>query len=347
MRGVQRPVLLASWGRTSETTVSDLDGRTRYGGRWFSAATALPLGGGLTHPWRLASLLAVAALRPRRLAALIRILVRTRTESVFLTGSSAGQALRTYFNQRWLGVFPKNRFCRGVLVIPQHHSEYLRGRRRQALRTNLRGAAIAGIRCEEISDRTSALEEVSDRRRANIDCRVAMRAQEALLTGPETTIMVARDERGTPLAFMETVIDDMVCLIRMAVASSHHARWALHDHLVRTLVDRGVRYLLADGGGTFGALGYATGVHHYQHLLGYELRHIIPSADARPVGSRPNESILGSGYPDAAVNTGQFGRSGSMPTAAATRGNTTSEADLLEPALQKAPLRGSHGSTPA
>ena len=40
-------------------------------------------------------------------------------------------------------------------------------------------------------------------------------------------------------------------------------------------------YLLADGGGPFGALGFATSVQHYQHLLGYELRHLVPLGTRR------------------------------------------------------------------
>lgn len=101
---------------------------------------------------------------------------------------------------------------------------------------------------------------------------------------PEMTVMVARDALGTPLAIIGAVIDDMVCLVRFAVARSHLARWALHDHLVRNLCDRGVRYLLAEGGGPFGALGFAPNVQQYQRLLGYELRHLLPSIARRPVG---------------------------------------------------------------
>ncbi len=74
------------------------------------------------------------------------------------------------------------------------------------------------------------------------------------------------------------VIDDKVCLIEGARAICHEARWALHDHLVRILIARGVKYLLAEGGGPFGALGFETNVQHYQHLLGYELRHVSPSS---------------------------------------------------------------------
>jgi hypothetical protein len=34
---------------------------------------------------------------------------------------------------------------------------------------------------------------------------------------------------------------------------------------------------LGEGDGPLGALGYAPQVHHYQHLLGYELRHLVPT----------------------------------------------------------------------
>jgi hypothetical protein len=88
--------------------------------------------------------------------------------------------------------------------------------------------------------------------------------------------VVARDSTGAALAIAAAVIDSEVCLIQFAVASSHDARWALHDHLARALADRGVKYLLAEGGGPFGALGFEAELHHYQHLLGYELRHLIP-----------------------------------------------------------------------
>lgn len=98
----------------------------------------------------------------------------------------------------------------------------------------------------------------------------------ALFARPEMTLLVARDKPGRPLAVAAAVIDDAVCLIEVAVASSHEARWALHDHLVRILIARGVRYLLAEGNGPFGALGFAPDVHHYQHLLGYQLRHLVP-----------------------------------------------------------------------
>jgi len=102
----------------------------------------------------------------------------------------------------------------------------------------------------------------------------------AVLAAPETTLVVARDRLGHPLAFIAAVIDDAVCLIRLGSARSHDARWALHDYLVQLLISRGVSYLLAEGGGPFGALGFSSGVHHFQHLLGYELLHLKPQTES-------------------------------------------------------------------
>ena len=257
------------------------DDRVQYCGSWFSAASGLPLQGGLTCPRRLARLMAAALRRPWRLAALVVLLLRTRQEHVLLSGSRAGQALRVYFDQCSLGVFPQNRLCRGVLLLPQEHAAYLRGRHRQALRTNLRRAVAAGIRCDVMTDMCEVYDALGDVLRGRVELladdelRTAVSDFGALFARPETTVTLARDDRGLPLAIAGVIIDDVVCLIRVAVARSHDARWALHDYLVRMLIDRGVRYLVAEGGGPFGALGLETNVHHYQRLLGYELRHVI------------------------------------------------------------------------
>jgi hypothetical protein len=257
---------------------------TRFGYRspWFSDASALPLDTGLGHPGRLASVLAVGIRRPRRIVALIVLLLRTRSEEMTLSQSPAGRELRRYFDERFLGVFPQNRLCRAVLLLPQGHADYLRGRHRQALRTNLRRASAAGIRCDSIADASTALAaagEILDRRsargtEADLECTTRTWAQ--LFASTDMTLAIARDQDARPLALMAAIVDASVCVIHVAVASNHEARWALHDYLVRLLIARGVRYLLSEGGGPFGALGFPPEVHHYQQLLGYELRHLVP-----------------------------------------------------------------------
>jgi hypothetical protein len=150
------------------------------------------------------------------------------------------------------------------------------------LRTNLHRAAAAGIECELVNDEQRAIDDISHVMRRHWDWMTEAEldarrddARAAVARG-EVTIVVARDPQGRPVGVAATIIDDAVCLILVAVAACHEARWALHDHLVRVLIARRVRYLLATGGGPFGALGFSKGVQHYQHLLGYELRHVIP-----------------------------------------------------------------------
>jgi hypothetical protein len=162
-----------------------------------------------------------------------------------------------------------------VLLLPDDHSDYLRGRRRQALRTNLTRAASAGISCAVVKDHSSVLDEIFEMdRQRTASPEVDVESWRAALTGPEVTVLVARNELGNPLAYSGVVIDEVVCLMAHAGAISHEARWALHDYLVQILIARGVRYLIASDGGLFGALGYPANVQQYQHLLGYELRHV-------------------------------------------------------------------------
>jgi hypothetical protein len=225
------------------------------------------------------------------MAALVLLVLRTKSVTIPLSDALPGRALRAYFNNRSVGLFPHNRLCQGVLVLPRHHSDYLRGRRRQAVRTNLRKAAAAGIRCEPTQDRALALDHVLEILRHRDGSVTEADAKEWCVdvAQPELTLLVARDACGRPLACAGVVVDDAVCLIRFAVARSHEARWALHDYLVQILIARGISYLVAEGGGPFGALGFESNVQHYQHLLGYELRHVTPNT--RRLASR-NRRLL-------------------------------------------------------
>jgi hypothetical protein len=140
---------------------------------------------------------------------------------------------------------------------------------------------MEGIRCDVITDPADALDAVQDvleTRRATAteaDWHTLTAGWPEVFWRPETTLMVAREPSGRPRAVTAAVIDEALCLIQMAVASSHEARWALHNDLVRTLIGRRVRYLLVDGEGPFGAIGFDPDVQYYQRLLGYELRHIV------------------------------------------------------------------------
>jgi hypothetical protein len=258
----------------------------RYGGPWFSEASALPLSGGLGNPKSLVRLLVAAMSRPRRTFALIGLLLRSPRVNLVLSDTARGRVLREHLDRRFLGLFPQNRLCQGVLFVPKAPSEYLNGRRRRTVRTNQRRAAAAGIRCEAVDSSAEALKAASliVRRRqtpmTTEDLATLTGALPAMLDQQEVTLFLARDRAGGSLAVLAVVMDENVCLIRYAVSSSHEARWALHHHLVLTLIDRRVSYLMAASDGPFGALGLSRNEQYYQHLLGYDLCHIGMAACA-------------------------------------------------------------------
>ena len=170
----------------------------------FSATDALPLTD-LANPKVMVKFMAAIVCQPRRLTVLIGLILRTPREHVVLSGSREGQALARYFNHRQLGIL-QNRLCRGVLLLPDDHADYLRGRHRHALRNNLRRAEAAGIRCELLSD----LVGIGDKIFAIMRHQWS-RASEAhvrhwtdhfgvLFERPETTVMAARDQDGNMLA---------------------------------------------------------------------------------------------------------------------------------------------------
>lgn len=261
-----------------------LDRRVGYGGSWFVVASALPVDGGFSSPRRRLRLLLVAVAHPWRLIALILVILRTPTLDVALSESAVGQVLREYFDERSLGIVPRKRLCRGVLTLPRRESDYLRGRHRQAVRTNVRRAEMAGIECKTVGCRGdfvhAALHIVHARQGPGAAEDPATLAAglaphwRPLLEPPEITLLVARDISGVPLAVAAMLVDDDVSVIRLAVASNHDARWALHHYIVRTLIAHGVTHVLADGGGTFGVLGLASEVQYYQRLQGYEVHHV-------------------------------------------------------------------------
>jgi hypothetical protein len=250
---------------------ADRTGLARFGAAVYTAANAL----GMT-----VVTIGAGIYRPSRVLALIGLVARTQSETLWFSDSEAGRTLSEYFRRSCLGVVPLNRLCRGVLILPEQHADYLRGHRREAVRRNLRRAAAGGITCERIADRSRAAElltQLSESRQSPMTAEYT-RVWRATVDRPETELFLALDPNGEPLALAGIVVDEMVGLILFAMASSHEARWALHDHIVRTLIDRQVQYLVAEGGGAFGALGYSPSVQRYQHLHGYELRHLKPRA---------------------------------------------------------------------
>jgi hypothetical protein len=260
--------------------MTSLERPAAYGDSLFSAASALPLTGGLGSARRLGRLLTAALRRPSRLWALLVILVRTPRVDLALTDGVEGRYLRRYFGQRFAGVFPQRRYFQGVLTLPKSTDAYGRGNARRALRNNLRRAQRAGISCgplDSAAETLAAMRQIVRARQASItaaDHAGLAHVWPGVLSQPGVSLFGARDATGMVIAVVAAVIDAEAALLLTAVASDHAARWALHHHLAELLITRHVTYVLAASEGSFGAMTLPAEVQYYQRLLGYELRHV-------------------------------------------------------------------------
>ncbi|RBY86850.1 hypothetical protein [Blastococcus sp. TF02A-26] len=194
----------------------------------------------------------------------------------------AGRELRAWFRpDRRL---PFNRAPIAVLELPGTSAEYLRGRPRQALRTNAARAAAEGVRCAPVHDpaelRRIAV-AIADRRGATPD-HVAPEHQDP---SADRLWSVAYDADGDPVAVTQTVVDESRAgLITLMTASGHPAarvtRYALQAHLAGRLIDRGVTTLAVGGS----MLLTSPGTRYFQRRTGYVPVHVRP--DGVPVRRR-------------------------------------------------------------
>jgi hypothetical protein len=145
------------------------------------------------------------------------------------------------------------RQAQGVLQLPAEFSEYLRGRHRQAVRTNVGHARKAGLTvrsCPVVNWAPGP----DDTRAGHITA------------GPiERWTVLDRD--GEVVADSILSVDEEVALLHGLVSTATYARWLLHTAIVERLCGRcGVLLTNSDD-----AYLMAAGNQHFQRLLGYEI----------------------------------------------------------------------------
>jgi hypothetical protein len=243
-----------------------LDAREQqYGGRTFAAASgflgrAAP---GFTGRRRFRSGRDVVT----GIAASATVLARLPRTSLSLSDSPSGRAIRAHLTQRRFGVIPTYRIAQGVLPIPGSLDEYLRGRSRQAVRTNIGHARALGIRCVPLSD-------VSQRRAyaALVDPDLTDPwKREQLLTRPEACCWIALDAGERPVGLAVVSIDVEAAILWSLTGHESPARWLLHTHVVDTLATAGVRHLVVNA--RMAPL-LPPGIQYFQRLLGYRVVHV-------------------------------------------------------------------------
>jgi hypothetical protein len=195
-------------------------------------------------------------------AAFARLLVRLPRIDVRLSDSSPGREIDAYLRARARGL-RHNCIAQGVLPLPEQPADYLRGRSRQAVRTNLHRAEAARLRCRAVLD----LDE-------RLDAATVLGMQEwnpKLVDRPRDPVWVARDGESRTVGLLWATVDSEWTMLRLLAASCSEARYALHTALVCYLCSRGARYLFARKGC---ALLLQPGLQYFQQLLGYRVAHL-------------------------------------------------------------------------
>jgi hypothetical protein len=203
-------------------------------------------------------------------AALRAIVTMARTMPVVeasFSDSSAGHELRAWFGPG--RALPLDRAPVALLPLPATEAEYLRGRAKQALRTNVTRALEAGIRVSapgSAAELFDCIVELAARRRQPVGEMVPRRSRDGLVRH----FAVAWDDAGEPVALTETIIDGPWAGLAVLVSNGAHAqaspaRYLLHLHTVRQLIGEDVRQLVVGGS----MLLSAPGVRYFQQRTGF------------------------------------------------------------------------------
>jgi hypothetical protein len=215
---------------------------TGFGGPWLSRATACASGVRYIDARTLPRLPRIVL----QLPSLILFLLVVPRARVRLSEAHSGDRIRTHLQLRRWGL-PRFRLAQGVLHLPADFSTYTRGRRRQALRTNLSRARSRGARCTHTP----------------------------LCIGPfgPAERWQAWNRAGAMVGEAWLTVDDECALLHSLVTSETDIRWLLHTAIVEQLCARGCRQLLTN---SHDAFLMPAGQQYFQHLLGYSVERVIP-----------------------------------------------------------------------
>jgi hypothetical protein len=198
--------------------------------------------------------------------------------AVRLSGAPSGRligehlAIRVQGGERY-----RYRGPQGVLTLPGDFAQYLRGRHRQAVRTNVGHARRAGL--------TVARRELPAWEPGRDDTRRGF-----LSPGPIEHWQILHPMDGAPVAEAILTVDDEVALLHGLGSTNPHARWLLHTEIVERLCGScGVLLVNSDDAYVLGP-----GHQYFQRLLGYEIARLRlerPSVPRRGLGRLGGEKV--------------------------------------------------------
>jgi hypothetical protein len=222
---------------------------------------------------RLRGLLAALTRRPATLLRVLFAVARLPVVEVSITAAEAAALFSRDFAPISAPIFG-GRLAQAVLDLEPDDQNYLSGRSRQALRTNMKQAQKRGVEVQRVASYdtwSAATQEILGSREGAHERMTELRPP------PDTQDMgyfVAVDDTGHPVAISAVAIfSDYAMLVWSLSAPDHPAasssRYLLHAYMRSNLRQQGVRHLIAGTG-----VRDAPGLHYFQHLLGYEVRNV-------------------------------------------------------------------------
>ena len=179
-----------------------------------------------------------------------------------LTASPSGRMIDEHFAIRERGDW-RFRHAQGVLELPAEFSDYMRGRSRQAVRTNVAHAHRGGL--------TTMSFVIDNWAPGEDDSRAAQ------LTPGRAERWIVLDADGVIVAESILSVDADVALLQGSVSFTTHARWLLHTAVVERLCgDCQVLLTNSEDAYLMGA-----GNQHFQRLLGYRVCRLRVSRPTR------------------------------------------------------------------
>jgi hypothetical protein len=205
--------------------------------------------------------------RLRASSALARYERRLPITDLRLTTSPSGRMIAQHFAIRD-GAGYRYRTAQGVLALPTDFADYMRGRHRQAVRTNIGHARRAGLTVQSTAVDGWA-PGLDDTRRA------------AITPGPIERWAVFNTD-GSFAAEAILSVDEEVALLQGSVSFTPNARWLIHTAIVERLC--GACEVLVTNSPDAYFLG--SGHQHFQRLLGYGISRlrltVAPAASTNP-----------------------------------------------------------------
>jgi hypothetical protein len=210
---------------------------------------------------------------PGQLMEVAAAILRLPRLQVIVSAESHGENLIKRLGRRSfsaMGWYP----AESAMVLPVDEATYLRGKARQALRTNVTRAKKDGLRCLRVSDadeRKRWTDEIFAARTAPENLAEFMEHYETRGAVGPTDMHVIVDAEDQLVALCEVAVDTETAMVDVFVKMPDHpsaavARYMMLLDIVSGLIDRGVKVLLVDAS----RLHVSEGIRYFQRRVGFE-----------------------------------------------------------------------------